>query len=95
MTVAKETGAEETGLPGSGPFAAFGSMPWGNTQDCMLCPFGLTFFALRNTKPEVMEHLMKAGMELALAFKAVVEAAAERMGSQEPGNDGLKRITID
>lgn len=76
---------------GGGGFSA----PWGQTQDCLLCPFGLAFFALRNTTPEVMEHLMKAGMELALAFKVIAESAAERLGAQASGDGGLQRIVID
>lgn len=72
----------------------FAGLPFGNSQDCMMCPLGLTFFALRNTKPEVMEHLMKAGMELALAFKGIVDAAAERFGAQTASDDGLQRINI-
>lgn len=89
------TQSQESGNQGAGsPSGAFGGLPWGNSQDCMLCPFGLAFFALRNTKPEVMEHLMKAGMELALAFKVIVESAAERMGHTGKPDEGLQRITI-
>lgn len=84
--IGEETGSDARGF--------FGSLPWGNTQDCMMCPFGLMFFALRNTKPEVMEHLTKAGIELALAFKGVVDAAAERLGHEPSAEDGLQRITI-
>ncbi|GAC1410062.1 MAG: hypothetical protein NVSMB57_03360 [Actinomycetota bacterium] len=85
--------------PGAGPQPGgagglFGSMPWGTTQDCMMCPLGLTMFAMRSAKPEVMEHLMKAGMELALAFKAFVDSATDRFTGQQPEDDGLQRIDI-
>jgi hypothetical protein len=70
----------------------FGSIPWGNTQDCLMCPFGMFFFAVRNTKPEVMEHLAKAGYELALAMKSVVDQAVEKL---EPLGNDLQRIDID
>jgi hypothetical protein len=69
-----------------------GGLPWGNTQDCLMCPFGMFFFAVRNTKPEVAEHLAKAGYELALAMKSVVDQAVERL---EPLQSDLQRIDID
>lgn len=76
--------------PGSFPGAT-----WGQTQDCLVCPLGLTFFALRNTRPEVMEHLMKAGMELMLAFKSVLDAASEHFPQSQGADEPLERITID
>jgi len=63
----------------------------GETADCMACPIGLMFFAVREVRPDVMEHLMKAGMELFLAFKAFMDAAEDRMERRSP----LERITID
>ena len=63
----------------------------GAAPDCMACPIGLFFFAVREVRPEVMEHLMKAGMELMLAFRAFLEAAEDRMERRSP----LERITID
>lgn len=82
---------------GANPFsgAPFSGATWGQTQDCLMCPFGMMFFAIRNTKPDVMEHLMKAGMEMMLAFKSVLDAAAERFGHADDAGDGLQRITID
>ncbi|MGH2830241.1 MAG: hypothetical protein ACRDJM_07135 [Actinomycetota bacterium] len=85
--------ADET-KPG-GSANPFSGATWGQTQDCLMCPFGLMFFTLRNTRPEVVEHLMKAGMEMMLAFKSVLDAAAERFGHTEDGSDGLQRITIE
>lgn len=83
-----QTGGGKTGgIP-------FPQMNWGQTQDCMMCPFGLVSFAVRNTNPEMMEHLMKAGMELMLAFKAFADAAAEKLGATAKADDGLQRIDI-
>ncbi|MFA5889668.1 MAG: DUF5304 family protein [Actinomycetota bacterium] len=61
-----------------------------SSPDCVLCPFGVVFSTLRQTKPEVMEHLMKAGFELFQAFKAVVDQHAERWEQAER----LQRIPI-
>jgi len=45
---------------------------------------------VRNTRPEVMEHLMTAGQELFLAFKAVVDTTADRWEQ----TSSLQRITV-
>lgn len=83
----EQSGGKTGGIP-------FPQMNWGQTQDCMMCPFGLVSFAVRNTNPEMMEHLMKAGMELMLAFKAFADAAAEKLGATARADDGLQRIDI-
>lgn len=62
----------------------------GFAPECLACPFGLLFFGLRNTRPEVMEHLMKAGFELFQAAKAFMDAYAERWDQANK----LQRIPI-
>jgi hypothetical protein len=42
-------------------------------------------------RPEVVEHLMRAGAELLLAVKAVVDSRVEGLGRESP----LERITIE
>jgi hypothetical protein len=83
---------------GSGsPFAAFASLfgegsplvP-GNGPECAVCPVCLLLYGIRQARPEVMEHLTKASLELVLAMKAVVDSAAEK---QDRGG-GLHRIPI-
>lgn len=64
----------------------------GQAPECMACPIGLAFFAVREVRPEVMEHLMKAGMELFLAFRAFMDAAEERMGERR---SPLERIPVE
>ena len=61
----------------------------GNGPECMACPFCLLLYAIRQAKPEAMEHLLKASMELVLAMKSVVDSAAAK---QETGS--LRRIPI-
>lgn len=63
----------------------------GFAPECLACPFGLFFFTLRQTRPEVMEHLMKAGYELFGAFKGIVDQAAERWEKAQT----LQRIPIE
>lgn len=66
------------------------TMP-GQAPECMTCPLGLTMFALREVRPEVVEHLMKAGMEIFLAIRAFMDAAEERLERRSP----LEHINID
>jgi uncharacterized protein DUF5304 len=75
--------------PPPSPFTASSFTP-GMAPDCMMCPFGLFYFTMRNTRPEVMEHLTAAGHELFLAFRALVEQAGERWEQSQ----SLQRITV-
>jgi hypothetical protein len=50
----------------------------GFAPECLACPIGLFFFTVKNTRPEVMEHIMKAAFELFQAFQAVVNQTADR-----------------
>ena len=74
----------EAEQPAASPFTP------GMAPECLMCPFGLVFFTMRNTRPEVMEHLMTAGQELFLAFKALVDQTAERWEQTQ----SLQRITV-
>lgn len=65
----------------------------GFAPECMACPIGLTFFAIRTTRPEAMEHLMKAAHELFQAFRVVMDAYSERWN--QVNEQKIQRITID
>ena len=75
--------------PGASPFTASPFTP-GMAPECLMCPFGLFFFTMRNTRPEVMEHLSAAGFELFQAFRALVEQTGERWEQSQ----SLQRITV-
>jgi hypothetical protein len=55
------------------------------------CPVGLALTFAEGVRPEVVEHLMRAGAELLLAVKAVVDARVEGLGRESP----LERIPIE
>jgi len=59
--------------------------------ECQVCPVCMGLAALRQARPEVMEHLMKAGAELLLAARALLDV-------QEPGPAtrpaGVQRINV-
>ncbi len=57
-----------------------------STSDCAYCPICMTIAAVRNTKPEVLEHLAAAARELVLAAGLFLEQAGETIG--EPNNEG-------
>ena len=49
----------------------------GGSPECLLCPICVLLQALSSTRPEVSQHLLAAGRELALALKAGLESQAE------------------
>ena len=76
--------------------------------ECQFCPFCAGLAALREARPEAVEHLVKAGAELLLAARALLEGAAEPADRPAPGRrprsrraapgdaagNGLQRIDI-
>ncbi|MDP9341153.1 MAG: hypothetical protein M3Q23_03380 [Actinomycetota bacterium] len=55
------------------------------------CPVGMALTFAEGVRPEAVEHLMRAGAELLMAVKAVVDARVEGLGRESP----LERITIE
>ena len=82
----------------------------GTAPECQTCPICTGLAALREARPEAVEHLLKAGAELLLAAKALLDVATEPAGRPGPGRrrrpppagngdaaharDGLQRIDI-
>ena len=80
----------------------------GQAPECQYCPICSAIAALREARPEAVEHLVKAGAELLLAARALLEGAAEPAarpasrrrprpagtGDAAVANDGLQRIDI-
>ena len=62
----------------------------GFAPECLACPIGLFFFTVKQTRPEVMEHVMKAAFEMFQAFRAVVGQTADRWDQAQK----LERIPI-
>jgi hypothetical protein len=61
------------------------------------CPICMAVTAVQPLKPEVIEHLLKAGTEMLLAFRGVIDARADEMQSaegDEPGPTRLEKIDI-
>jgi hypothetical protein len=84
MPPAKKTKRSPAEEPAVSPFRP------GFSPECMACPFGVLFYATRHTRPDVMEHVMKAGFELFQAFKSLMEQYQERWEQAEK----LQRIPI-
>jgi hypothetical protein len=68
------------------PDAATGQAP-----ECQFCPLCQAMAALRSARPEAVEHLLKAGAELLLAARALLEGEAR---APAPASDGLQRIDV-
>jgi hypothetical protein len=80
----------------------------GQAATCQWCPLCAGLATLRESRPEAVEHLMKAGVELLAAARALFDGAHEpadppprrrragraRPGDTTPGRDGLQRIDI-
>jgi hypothetical protein len=70
-------------------------------SDCAYCPICATIAVVRNTKPEVLEHLAAAARELIVAAGLLLDEAGEVVGAEArkkaPGEDGdgkVRRIDI-
>jgi hypothetical protein len=77
----------------------------GRAPECQVCPICAGLAALREARPEAVEHLVKAGAELLLAARALLEGAASdgqasprrsrRDGAAEgAAGNGMQRIDI-
>jgi hypothetical protein len=70
--------------------------------ECQTCPICAGLAALRGARPEAVEHLVKAGAELLLAARALLDGVAEpaprrRARPAKAGDaagDGLQRIDV-
>jgi hypothetical protein len=89
-TVSSERSAGAVPDPGSGG----GAHPAGGCPVAW-CPICMTATAVQPLKPDVIEHLLKAGTELLLAFRGVIDARAEEMDPSAPtGPTNLEKIDI-
>ena len=79
----------------------------GRASESQTCPICSGLAALRQASPEAVEHLVKAGAELLLAAKALLDGATEPTATPAPGRrrsrppgprgaagNGLQRIDI-
>jgi hypothetical protein len=73
--------------------------------ECQVCPLCAGLATLREARPEAVEHLLKAGAELLLAAKALLDGSHEpagrpgprrhhQAGPGDPAGNGLQRIDI-
>jgi hypothetical protein len=63
----------------------------GVAPECAVCPVCMGIAALRQARPEAVEHLLKAGAELLEAFRTLIDPPDSGEGGR-PG--GLQRIDI-
>ncbi len=61
---------------------------------CAGCPICTGLSALRHARPEAVDHLLKAGAELLLAARALLEAAAPDGEQARPATEGMQRIDV-
>ena len=63
----------------------------GQAAECQICPICAGLAALRASRPEAVEHLVKAGAELLLAARALLEGPAEPAGKPAPRRPRARR----
>jgi hypothetical protein len=80
----------------------------GQAPECQTCPICSAIAALREARPEAVEHLVRAGAELLLAARALLDGGGEPATRPAPrrrprpagtgdaavASDGLQRIDI-
>jgi hypothetical protein len=62
------------------------------------CPICLAVTTVQPVKPEMIEHLLKAGTEMLLALRAVVDARADEMsddGERPTRSSRLEKIDLE
>lgn len=52
-----------------------------HVSDCAYCPICTTISVVRNTKPELLDHLASAARELVVAAGILLEEAGEIIGT--------------
>ncbi|HEU4398920.1 MAG TPA: hypothetical protein VFU54_13930 [Actinomycetota bacterium] len=67
----------------------------GTAAECVACPLCAGLAALRQARPEAVEHLVKAGTELLLAARALLEGAApDGQPRPRPADTRMRRIDV-
>jgi hypothetical protein len=62
--------------------------------ECLVCPLCMGIAALRQSRPDAVEHMLKAGVELLAAFRALVEPAGGGTDGHRPRAGGMQRIDV-
>ncbi len=82
--------ADATETPASGAESHGGASP------CPVawCPVCISVGAVQPIRPDVVEHLLKAGTEMLLAFRAVVDARADDVSgaASDEGDGGSTKL---
>jgi hypothetical protein len=78
------------------PPATEDASPATETHTCTVafCPICLAVSAVQPLAPEVVEHLVKAGTELLLAVRAVLDARTDQATPDGEAGRRLERIDI-
>ena len=80
--------------------AGTGDIPTHEPATCPVawCPVCLAVTAVQPVRPEVVEHLLKAGTEFFLALRSLIDARADDLEASDTPDDGsdgdLHRIDI-
>lgn len=66
--------------------------PGGSPCPVAWCPICIAVGAVQPLRPDVVEHLLRAGTEMLLAFRAVVDDRADDVTGGSDKDDGSTRL---
>jgi len=95
-----ESASERSAPPGGGvtpdphqdPRAGSDEHAGGSPCPVAWCPICIAVGAVQPLRPDVVEHLLKAGTEMLLAFRAVVDDRADDVTGTSSKDDGSTRL---
>jgi hypothetical protein len=71
------------------------AQPAGPAAECTACPLCAGLAALRQATPDAVEHLLKAGAELVLAARVLLEGpASDGHREPRPADARMRRIDV-
>jgi len=99
VTAEEPTAAAEDPAAGNGADAGTGAEARHDAPVCQVawCPLCFAVGAVQPIQPEVVEHLLRAGTEMLLAFRSVVDArasASDPATDDAPGGTRLEKIDL-
>ena len=74
--------------PGTGEAVSDDAVHEPSTCPVAWCPICLAVTAVQPVKPDVVEHLLKAGTEFFLALRALIDARGDDLTSRDDDDDG-------
>lgn len=63
--------------------------------ECYACPIGTVSMAVQRVRPETNEHLFRAGKELVLALRGLLDGVTELLTTMEDRSQGARASGVE